>query len=219
MKRIAVIAGASGVGKTTVANIILENERFSLVRSATTRKPRADGNLSEYIYLNRVEFLEAVKNGDMLEYTEYGENLYGTPKSELCRIFSEGKTPLLIVDMAGVRTFMNGCAEFSPEIFYIYEALDVIEKRLYERDLAEPTVDGFTSFIRRKNANIRDYIALPKIASGFAAFIKNDDPRIAADALISVFYGEPVNDSTVVTLGEDIPALALSLRESAELKI
>ena len=89
-----VIAGASGVGKTTVANLILEKCDFSLVRSATTRPPREDGNYDEYLYLTREEFLSRVENGEMLEFTEYGDRLYGTPKSEIERIVSEGKIPL-----------------------------------------------------------------------------------------------------------------------------
>lgn len=218
MKRAIVIVGASGVGKTTVANVILENPEFCLVRSATTRKPREDGNDSEYIYLSNDEFQNAVKNGEMLEFTEYGSNFYGTPIFELERIFQEGKTPLLIVDISGARTFMNNTFDFSADMFYIYEDLNVIERRLYNRDLSEPTEEGFVNFIRRKNANIKDYIEIFNIAEGFTAFIKNEEPRCAAMALLDVFNKSPLAENSLATVGDEIITLAASLRESAIMK-
>ena len=218
MKRAIIIVGASGVGKTTVANVILENPQFCLVRSATTRKPREDGNVSEYIYLSSEEFGDAVKNGEMLEFTEYGGNFYGTPLFELERIFQDGKTPLLIVDISGARTFMNNNFDFSADMFYIYEDLNVIERRLYNRDLSEPTEDGFVNFIRRKNANINDYIEIVDIAKGFSAFVKNEDPRGAAKALLDVFYGNDLADNSLATVGSEILTIANSLRESAIVK-
>ena len=77
MSAILVIVGPSGVGKTTVANRVVERSpSFEFVRSATTRAPRGDGNDSEYLYLTREEFLGRVNSGKMLEYMEYGGNLY-----------------------------------------------------------------------------------------------------------------------------------------------
>ena len=218
MKRAIIIVGASGVGKTTVANVILENPKYSLVRSATTRKPREDGNDSEYIYLSNDEFQNAVKNGEMLEFTEYSGNFYGTPLFELERIFQDGKIPLLIVDISGARTFMNNTLDFSIDMFYIYEDLNVIEKRLYNRDLFVPTEEGFLNFIRRKNANIKDYIEIVDIAKGFTAFIKNEEPRNAAAALLDVFNKSPLAENSLATVGDEIITIASSLRESAIMK-
>ena len=73
MNAILVIVGPSGVGKTTVANRVVERDpSFEFVRSATTRAPRGDGNDSEYIYLTREEVLGRVESGKMLEYMEKG---------------------------------------------------------------------------------------------------------------------------------------------------
>ena len=95
INKILVIVGPSGVGKTTVADKILSSKaEFSFVRSATTRLPRGDGKDSEYLYVSREEFARRVENGEMLEYMEYGDNLYGTPRSEIDRVFSEGRIPL-----------------------------------------------------------------------------------------------------------------------------
>ena len=100
MNRILVLAGPSAVGKTTVMKEILSHSsRFEFMRSATTRAPRSDGNDSEYVYLSKEEFKAQIVSGEMLEYTEFGGNFYGTPISELKRASALGKTPLLILDI------------------------------------------------------------------------------------------------------------------------
>ena len=49
-----IIAGPSGVGKTTVAdNLILSLGNLEMSRSATTRQKRGDGRDDEYIYLQK----------------------------------------------------------------------------------------------------------------------------------------------------------------------
>ena len=122
MKKILVIAGPSAVGKTTVMNEILrQNAGFEYIRSATTRAPRGDVFDLEYIYLSKEEFLERIENGGVLEYTEYGGNFYGTPKSEIERIFSVGKTPVLILDLNGVKSLKS-----IPRILKTYVARNAI---------------------------------------------------------------------------------------------
>ena len=214
MSEALIIAGASGAGKTTVANIILGGGKFDLVRSATTRPPRADKNTSEYIYLSREEFVSLCEGGEMLEFTEYGENFYGTPARELDRIFESGKIPLLIVDMNGVKTFIEGKFDFLSKIFYVYEELDVIERRLYARELSTPTADGLLSFIRRKEANINDYLKLPEIAKGIFAFVRNTDANAAAAALESAFLRDAC-ESEILSVGERAISLSEELRRSA----
>ena len=99
MNRVLVIAGPSAVGKTTVMKKILTlYPEFEFVRSATTREARNDSHKSEYIYLSVDEFKKRLSDGKMLEYTEFGGNFYGTPESEIERIFAQGKIPLLILD-------------------------------------------------------------------------------------------------------------------------
>ena len=67
-KYAVVIAGASGVGKTTVADILAASDfGFSFSRSATTRPPRGDGRDEEYYYLTREAFSRLVVDGAFVE--------------------------------------------------------------------------------------------------------------------------------------------------------
>ena len=183
MSAILVIVGPSGVGKTTVANRVVERDpSFEFVRSATTRAPRGDGNDSEYLYLTREEFLGRVNSGKMLEYMEYGGNFYGTPASEVERIHREGKTPLLVLDIEGAKSLRRGNFDFRSVILYVYEELSVINGRLLARFGA--TAD---SVARRCELNKRDYLSMPEISHLFDDFLRNETVDAAAKEVMQVF--------------------------------
>ena len=174
MKKLLVLAGPSAVGKTTVSDEIMrQNDKFTLSRSATTRAPRGDGHDDEYVYLTRDEFLAAIESGDILEHTEYSGDLYGTPKSEILRAEREGKYALFILDLAGVASLRE--SEFADDTLfvYIYDTLNTLEERLYARYMDPPTVDGLTKFAKRKEQNIADYLGFDKHAPLFDLMISN----------------------------------------------
>lgn len=83
-----VVSGAAGTGKGTVnASLMKNHPGYAFSVSATTREPRigeVDGR--EYHFITKEQFRDAIKNGEMLEYTEYCGNYYGTPKSELKKL-------------------------------------------------------------------------------------------------------------------------------------
>ena len=127
---VVIIAGPSGVGKTAVAKaIIAHNPRFTFLRSATTRAKRGDAHDDEYLYCTEDEFRELIKSGKMLEHMVYDGSMYGTPHSEVERAHSEGKIPLLVLDLNGVdalyhHPLCNTCA------IYLYASGDTVNSRL-----------------------------------------------------------------------------------------
>ena len=174
MIKALIIAGASAAGKTTVAHKLIERGGFELVRSLTTREVRPDSFGAEYIYTDREEFMRLVCSGAVLEHTEYSGNLYGTPRSEIERIAATGKTPLLILDLDGVRSLsvaegVDACS------VYIYGSLNVLETRLYERYIGNtPSPDGLAKFVSRKEQNITDYLGMEEYSPYLYAFVRGD---------------------------------------------
>ena len=187
MKKLLILAGPSAVGKTTVADYILkENPSFSLVRSATTRAKRGDGHDGEYIYLSKEEFICRLNSGKMLEYTEYANEMYGTPASEIERIFGEGKIPLLILDLNGVRSLKDAALDCKPFAVYLLAPESVINERLYERARAEGlTENALKKIERRKTQNRLDLETVKSSPSLFDAVIENTDIAKTAQDIIS----------------------------------
>ena len=99
---LVVLSGPSGVGKGTIAKLLVErNENISLSISCTTRQPR-DGEINgrEYFFVDKKSFKEKIDNNGLLEYSEHFENYYGTPKDFVMKSL-ENKDVLLEIDVNG----------------------------------------------------------------------------------------------------------------------
>ena len=193
MKRensLLIIAGPSAVGKTTVAYQLIEKDpRFEFVRSVTTRASRGDAYDNEYIYISVDEFKSLIANGGVLEHTEYAGNFYGTPRAEVERILSEGKIPLLVLDINGVGSLVKNASGLSPCGVYVWDYLDVIEKRLYDRFIGNnPTDDGKRRYEGRRAQNLKDFADITQMTERFFAFIENSGTvKETADKVYLVF--------------------------------
>lgn len=178
MKRencVLVIAGPSGAGKTVVAtSIVNSHPEFTFLRSGTTRARRGDAHDDEYIYYTEEEFLAAVANGEMAEHAVYGGNMYGTPNAELDRAFSEGKTPLLVIDLNGVKSLALH-PKYSACNLYVYADFEVIEDRLRARYFGEnEKPDSLKNFNTRIAQNLKDWRELSEYEEYIHAFVEND---------------------------------------------
>ena len=190
---VLIIAGPSAVGKTVAAKAIVANDpSFTFLRSGTTREKRGDAFDDEYLYYTESEFLAGVARGEFAEYMRYGGNLYGTPKSELYRAFSEGKTPLMVLDLNGVES-LGKLTEFSACSVYVYSPIEVIEGRLCERYLKgggdEKSQNLFTV---RCAQNRRDYGVI--------------------DAYVPYIYRLVDNNSTIDSLAAEIKKAFLEFK-------
>ena len=172
---VLVIAGPSGAGKTVVAtSIVNSHPEFTFLRSGTTRAKRGDAHDDEYLYYTEEEFLSAIANGEMAEHAIYGGNMYGTPNSELDRAFNEGKTPLLVIDLNGVKSLALH-PKYSACNLYIYTDFDTIEARLKERYFGEnEKPDSQKNFDVRQQQNLTDWRGISDYEEYIHAFIENN---------------------------------------------
>ena len=97
-----VLSGPSGVGKGTIAKILIEkNSSLALSISCTTRTPRnGEINGREYFFISKEEFKDKIQNNGLLEYSEHFENYYGTPKDFVLNTLKE-KDVILEIDVNG----------------------------------------------------------------------------------------------------------------------
>ena len=190
-KPMIILVGPSAVGKTTVANLLVEKfpERFAFVRSVTTRPSRFEGD-TEYIYITKEEYDNLLQNDGLLEAATYTEFSYGTPRSEIDRIEKEGKTPLLVLNIEGVKSLRKK-PDLKVFAIYFYEDLNLLETRLYDRGLAtNPTVENLTAFVKRKNQNIEDYLHMDEVAHLFDLFYENTSLEDSVAMVLSLVDGE-----------------------------
>ena len=99
-----VISGPAGSGKGTVNSLLLQSDRYAYSVSATTRAPRpgeVDG--VNYHFISKEEFERRIQNGEMLEYTSYCGNYYGTPLKEAIEVMEAGKNLILEIEVEGAQ--------------------------------------------------------------------------------------------------------------------
>lgn len=100
-----VLSSPSGGGKSTIARQLLQaRDDLGYSVSATTRARRSNEvEGSDYFFLARPEFQRRVAAGEFVEWATYGGELYGTLRSELERLFAEGRHAVLDIDIQGAR--------------------------------------------------------------------------------------------------------------------
>jgi guanylate kinase len=139
--RIVIISAPSGAGKSTIVKHLLScgiNLEFSI--SATTRQPRGEEiNGREYYFLTVEDFRERIKLGEFIEWEEvYKDQIYGTLKSEIERIWSKGNHVLFDVDVKGGINLKNIFGSKAVSIFIMPPSIDELEKRLVSRATDNP---------------------------------------------------------------------------------
>lgn len=129
-----VISGPSGAGKGTIIQGVLKNNnKVWLSISATTRSPRgSEQNGVEYFFLSREEFENKIKNNQLLEYTEYNNNYYGTPKDKILEKLNEGYDVILEIEINGALKIKELVKE-AIFIFVLPPSLEELKRRLINR--------------------------------------------------------------------------------------
>ena len=103
-----VISGPSGAGKSTVVAELAKRYGYRVSVSASTRAPRSGERDDEaYRFWSRERFRRAADAGELLEWSEHFENLYGTPAAPVRDAIEKGETILLEIDVKGAAQVMK----------------------------------------------------------------------------------------------------------------
>ncbi len=140
-QKVIILTAPSGAGKSSIAQFLLQrfpNLSFSI--SATTRAPRGtekDG--IEYHFISLAKFEGLIYQNEFLEYEMvYKDVYYGTLKSELSRIWSLGKTPILDIDVNGAIHVQKQLGANSISIFIQPPSITILKERLENRKTETP---------------------------------------------------------------------------------
>lgn len=177
-----VISGPSGVGKSTViAEVMHRRDRLFFSVSYTTRAPRAgeqDG--VNYHFVNEAEFERMIRENELLEYTRYQENYYGTSQKIIQEKLDAGIDVLLDIEVEGggnVRRKNQGAAL----IFVVPPSIEELERRLYgRRTESDEVIQGR---LRRAHEEMKE---IPN----YDYLVVNDSVENAANEILAILTAE-----------------------------
>ena len=154
-----VLSGPSGSGKDTVLGELCKTaDNLELSISLTSRAQRPwefDG--THYFFVTREYFEEKISAGEMLEYTQYNGNYYGTPQTSIDEWMSLGKTVILKIEVEGaahIREIYPDCVT----VFLMPPSMEVLSQRLFRRESeTEDEIARRTDIAKQEIARAGDY--------------------------------------------------------------
>jgi guanylate kinase len=179
---VIVITGPSGAGKGTLIKALVERlGELEVAVSATTRDRRpGEENGRDYWFLDEQAFVDGIESGAFLEHVQYvSGKRYGTLRSEIDRIASEGRVCVLELELEGALVVQSEV----PGSVSIFIAADVpeLERRLRERATESTGEIGERIALARRQL---------EQAHRFRYMVRNDEVARAVDILHAIVERE-----------------------------
>lgn len=136
MGKLIIFSAPSGSGKTTIVKEVLKkipNLEFSI--SACSRLPRGNEvNGKDYYFISAEEFKNKIESQEFIEWEEvYTNQFYGTLKSEISRIWTNGNHVVFDVDVVGGLDIKKQFPDDSLAIFIKAPSIEILKERLQRR--------------------------------------------------------------------------------------
>ncbi len=184
--KLVIFSAPSGAGKTTIVHHLLKQiPQLAFSVSATTRQKRGEEvHGKDYYFISKEDFLHRIAQKEFVEFEEvYKDNFYGTLRSEIERLWSEGKQVIFDIDVEGGLHLKKKFGHRALAVFVHPPSLEVLIKRLHGRATDSP--EKLKERIEKAEKELA-------YADKFDLILKNDDLKTAcaeAEQLVSKFLG------------------------------
>ena len=140
--KLLIFSAPSGAGKTTIVKHLLKTfpDKIAFSVSATTRELRGqEVNNQDYYFISKEDFLHKVAKHEFAEFEEvYAGTFYGTLKSEIQRIWNQGKHVIFDIDVEGGLRLKKKFEDDALAIFVQPPSVEVLQERLIGRGTDSP---------------------------------------------------------------------------------
>ncbi|HVB71151.1 MAG TPA: guanylate kinase [Acidimicrobiales bacterium] len=174
--QIVVLIGPGGVGKGTIARrLVAADPTIWLSRSWTTRSRRPTEADTDYTFVDRATFERAIHDNAFLEWAEFHDNLYGTPRPA----HTDDVEVLLEIEVQGAEQVRQ---EHPDAVVFLILAPSTsdLEERLRSRGDTE-------DHVRRRLASTPGEVERGRALADFE--VVNDDPQRATAEILSILEG------------------------------
>ena len=167
-----IFSAPSGSGKTTIVKYLLDkipSLGFSISVCTRDKRESVEKSKEDYYFLTTEEFKMKIEKEEFLEWEEvYPGKFYGTLKSEIERLWKEGKQVIFDVDVKGGVNLKKHFGNKALAVFVKPPSLEILEQRLFDRKT--DTKDSLSQRISKAKSEM-------KFESEFDAILLNKDLR------------------------------------------
>jgi guanylate kinase len=177
-----VLCGPSGVGKSTISNLLAERSNISYTVSATTRpKAPGDDKGKKYDHIDKAEFFRRLDSDQFLEYAQVYGDYYATPKHPAMDYMAAGRDVLLEIDVQGAMQVRY----HYPDALLVF-ILPPDEPTLLQR-LTDRNRDSAEDIQKRFRAAKRE-IHMAKGSRAFDYMVINDNLDMAVEEILKIIH-------------------------------
>lgn len=129
-----ILSGPSGVGKGTVRKRLFEQVndlKYSISMTTRDKRPGEKEGI-DYFYKTRKEFQSLIEQKQLLEYAEYVNNYYGTPREYVEKTLEKGQDVFLEIEVQGAMQVKENFPE-GVFIFLFPPSIEELRKRITSR--------------------------------------------------------------------------------------
>jgi guanylate kinase len=170
---IVVFSGPSGVGKSTIINLLKSEFEFYFSISHTTRPMREDEqNYTDYYFVSNEIFQEMVSKNEFIEYEKYGSYFYGTSKNEI----TKSSFTILDLEVNGATKLLSTNSDYKGIFIDIDD--EILIERLNERGHNKEFIEERMKLASEQRKSI------PK----FHYVLKNIDLKTTLKEILDILY-------------------------------
>jgi guanylate kinase len=135
--KLIIFSAPSGSGKTTIVKHLVANIPqlgYSISACTRPRRGRTEQHGKDYYFMEKEDFEHKIRNEEFVEWEQvYPGAYYGTLKSEVQRIWNNGKHVIFDVDVVGGLKIKEYYGDNALAIFVKVNSIDELRKRLLKR--------------------------------------------------------------------------------------
>jgi guanylate kinase len=130
-----VLSSPSGAGKSTIARMLLAEDKDIDMSISVTTRPIRPGEVDgcDYHFVDVPTFKEMVANGDLMEWAHVFDHRYGTPKGPVEETLAKGHDVLFDIDWQGAQQLYQQAGQDVVRVFILPPSVGELERRLRVR--------------------------------------------------------------------------------------